>query len=1341
MDLSAQFKEFLAAEASAPSFVTIKNYISDVNKFIKWFESKSDSTFDPAAVNKSSIEDYKKDSLETHTLSSVERSLSSLRKFFHFLKLEGYVSSSPFEGKEKELPDPWKIKDFKNHLYVFNASYLTIKNYVIDVKQFAGWAENVLPPSQDMEGKALDQVNSALLDEYKKRLMTDLGLSPISVNRKLSSLRRYLSWAKSEGLIRNEPIQTAARPAAQDLAALMSAYQDVYDTPGQLPSSESLFGKTKNIADSALDNTLVNPLAAAIDKAEYLFWILRGRPVFKKANADEFTSNVNRKFFAPAGTSNLPFYKKFAFGLVENKPNWYLTLDSMGIVRFSKFAGFVLLISIASFSLYSRVNPTHKEVLSVSSAPTAANRTFVGRLTDAFGSPITTTTSLRLALYNDKSASGSALLWQENVTVTPDQNGQFRVNLGKDSFLPTNIFTQNLGLWLGVTVGKTHEMAPRQKISTIDLSSDSERLGGLPLITESKETKNVVLALNSSGNMVIDGNASPTFQASGGTFTLAGNTLVLKTNTGSSGNIVLSPDGSGSVDIQKPVVNSLGNININDLVELVSTDSAQAALTINQLSKADILSASNSAGSVFLISNTGDILAKGTINKLQISDGKILAGSWRADTISPDYGGTGQSSYNQGDILYANSSNSLSKLNIGPSGACLISNGNAPTWGVCTVTNINQNTGDAAFVINQQGSGNIIAASSAGQPTFTVKNDGSVVLGESIAATGGNASGEGSPASINGLGDSGSLIPNSSFEIPDQNGIFAQGWKISATSSALVALDNSDAVHGERSALVNVSNNKAAFYSSCFPISGLTNNYNLQWYYRQNGVGAATVRAYLDQYTSKTNCNSNTSPTFSQAMESGSNNSWSMSSAVPNIAANSKWARVHFFVGCDSCSNSSVWIDGVRLVENSQTAGLDYAENYPADPSSVPQAGEVVSLTRIDGATFVKKADKYLDDKVLGVVSTKPGQVLDDGSVPSPKVAIALAGRVPVKVSTKNGVISQGDTLTSSDIPGVAVKAKNAGPTIGIAMEDYKEADQSKIGQIIMFVKTGYNSTGIFTGDKIEANSANIGALSAQDANVNGTLRAKELIADHLTLSDDTLATLSALFINNFANSPTTTLMDLTVANRLFVGPTLSLADNTINVLGSNLELQPLKMGGISFVGGQVKIDTDGNLRVGGNIVAEKDLQVLGKIVAETLSPADGKNIIVQLDDKDVPGNQFQVRASNSAVLSINNKGDIQSSGDATFKKLNVNESTQYKIVSDTEIVANGAAGVAEIKDGETTLTIDNPLITENSLIYVTPRIPDATLYIVKQTPNQSFTVGLSQILGKNVPFNWIIVN
>ena len=49
-------------------------------------------------------------------------------------------------------------------------------------------------------------------------------------------------------------------------------------------------------------------------------------------------------------------------------------------------------------------------------------------------------------------------------------------------------------------------------------------------------------------------------------------------------------------------------------------------------------------------------------------------------------------------------------------------------------------------------------------------------------------------------------------------------------------------------------------------------------------------------------------------------------------------------------------------------------------------------------------------------------------------VIVGLSGRVPVKVSTKNGDIRPGDYITTSDIPGVGMRATRAGHVIGKAL-------------------------------------------------------------------------------------------------------------------------------------------------------------------------------------------------------------------------------------------------------------------------------------------------------------------
>src|SRR6056300_752926 len=61
--------------------------------------------------------------------------------------------------------------------------------------------------------------------------------------------------------------------------------------------------------------------------------------------------------------------------------------------------------------------------------------------------------------------------------------------------------------------------------------------------------------------------------------------------------------------------------------------------------------------------------------------GTITTGTWNADVINEVCGGTGQSSYTTGDILYSDGANSLAKLALGANGKILQSDGSNVTYG------------------------------------------------------------------------------------------------------------------------------------------------------------------------------------------------------------------------------------------------------------------------------------------------------------------------------------------------------------------------------------------------------------------------------------------------------------------------------------------------------------------------------------------------------------------------------------------------------------------------------------------------------------------------------------
>ncbi len=183
---------------------------------------------------------------------------------------------------------------------------------------------------------------------------------------------------------------------------------------------------------------------------------------------------------------------------------------------------------------------------------------------------------------------------------------------------------------------------------------------------------------------------------------------------------------------------------------------------------------------------------------------------------------------------------------------------------------------------------------------------------------------------------------------------------------------------------------------------------------------------------------------------------WGASATFVDTGAFSASDNVRYTI----CTTTTGLDDGntdeirVSLVE----LGADLAENYYTTDDSIGP-GDVVELDPSIPAG-VKKASSPYNKNVIGVVSTAPGIILDDatGIGYGRAVPVALAGRIPVMVSTENGVVKAGDLLTSSSEPGVAMKATQAGQIIGQAMQDYGYNETQ--GLISMFIKTDfYNGT------------------------------------------------------------------------------------------------------------------------------------------------------------------------------------------------------------------------------------------------------------------------------------------
>lgn len=185
-----------------------------------------------------------------------------------------------------------------------------------------------------------------------------------------------------------------------------------------------------------------------------------------------------------------------------------------------------------------------------------------------------------------------------------------------------------------------------------------------------------------------------------GTLASTGNLTVTGTPPASSSGALVqlgNPIASGSASGTYLSVNAPSG-STADLLNLENSGASEFKVTsvgnttiAGSLAVTGALTASNFSGRA-TGTNTGDVTLSGAASYLSLS-GQVLSQNAinlgtvanLTGTLQAGNGGTGQSSYTIGDLLYASGSAALSKLNDVATGSCLVSGGVgvAPSWGAC----------------------------------------------------------------------------------------------------------------------------------------------------------------------------------------------------------------------------------------------------------------------------------------------------------------------------------------------------------------------------------------------------------------------------------------------------------------------------------------------------------------------------------------------------------------------------------------------------------------------------------------------------------------------------------
>jgi hypothetical protein len=166
------------------------------------------------------------------------------------------------------------------------------------------------------------------------------------------------------------------------------------------------------------------------------------------------------------------------------------------------------------------------------------------------------------------------------------------------------------------------------------------------------------------------------------------------------------------------------------------------------------------------------------------------------------------------------------------------------------------------------------------------------------------------------------------------------------------------------------------------------------------------------------------------------------------IANNGAGSLIKAFSSANGGGESvfEVFNDGGTQVKSlSITGGADVAEPFEMTTAEIPRGAVVVIDDENPGK--LKLSDKAYDHRVAGIVSgangISPGITLHQEGAFQGGQNVALSGRVYVQADASTSPIRPGDVLTTSDLPGHAMKVRDhnaaRGAIVGKAMSPLKE--------------------------------------------------------------------------------------------------------------------------------------------------------------------------------------------------------------------------------------------------------------------------------------------------------------
>ncbi|MCK5416727.1 hypothetical protein KAI92_04855, partial [Candidatus Parcubacteria bacterium] len=357
----------------------------------------------------------------------------------------------------------------------------------------------------------------------------------------------------------------------------------------------------------------------------------------------------------------------------------------------------------------------------------------------------------------------------------------------------------------------------------------------------------------------------------------------------------------------------------------------------------------------------------------------------------------------------------------------------------------------------------------------------------------------------------------------------------------------------------------------------------------QVGIGTSSPEAQVNIYTDLA---ASTSPSLLIQGEANASSSV-LFKVVSNVNTT---ANAIFRIDADGTTHA----DGSYV-----STGADYAEYYYTVDTDL-ESGEVVCVD-VENNNAVKRCARMADGNVMGIVSTNPsiiGNNKDGFSDDDNYVIVGMLGQVPAKVSTENGPIRPGDSLTSASELGYIMRANPGDPTVGVALENLDVSVIASDSEAISLDMDTASTTGLPQSLSLLRNDKGVINVLISRRNKSLTVEAVESqITDRIVameIEDEVQILISQAVDDMNLDSEIQVIVDDQIAlfgNRLTVefdvlnGQLISLASgidelaDRVTTLENNHELLSLRMDSVEnsrdAIHRILETDEDGNVVIG----------------------------------------------------------------------------------------------------------------------------------------------------------------